>query len=139
MMEYFAKVHKDGNDFVVSFPDFANINTYGASLEEAMANAQEALNGALETDFERGYSIPEAKDFAGKRTYHPIAVLPHIEIAYALKKLRNGHSQSDIARKLGISYQAYQKLENPRKCNPTIKTLERIGAVMGKRLSLSWT
>ena len=139
MMEYFAKVHKEGDDFVVSFPDFANINTYGASLEEAMANAQEALNGALETDFERGYSIPEAKDFAGKRTYHPIAVLPHIEIAYALKKLRNGHSQSDIARKLGISYQAYQKLENPRKCNPTIKTLERIGAVMGKRLSLSWT
>jgi antitoxin HicB len=53
--------------------------------------------------------------------------------------MRDGRTQIEIARKLGISYQAYQKLENPRKCNPTIKTLERIGEVMGKRLSLIWT
>ena len=38
----------------------------------------------------------------------------------ALRKLRNGRPQVEIARKLNVSYQAYQKLENPRRCNPTI-------------------
>jgi antitoxin HicB len=137
-MEYFARITKSGPDFLVAFPDFPNINTYGADLEEALKNAREALNGTLESEFERGYSLPIAGHFAGKRSYHSIQVLPHIEIAYGLKKMRNGHSQTEIARKLGITYQAYQKLENPRKCNPTVKTLERIGEVLGKELVISW-
>ncbi|GHV34387.1 hypothetical protein AGMMS4952_26770 [Spirochaetia bacterium] len=45
-------------------------------------------------------------------------------------------SRTDIARKLGLSYQAYQRLENPGKANPTIKTLERIAHVFGQELSV---
>ena len=137
-MEFYARISKSEGDYLVSFPDFPNINTYGSTLEDALDNAQEALNGTLETEFERGYSLPSQSDHKGKRSYHPVRVLPHIEIAYELKKLRNGHSQTEIARKLGISYQSYQKLENPRKCNPTVKTLERIGRVLGKELIISW-
>jgi antitoxin HicB len=138
MMEYYAHIAKSGSDYLVAFPEFPNINTYGSDLDGALANAKEALNGTLETEFERGYSLPVSGKHAGKRSYHAIPVLPHIEIAYELKRLRNGHSQTDIARKLGITYQSYQKLENPRKCNPTVKTLERIGDVLGKRLILIW-
>jgi antitoxin HicB len=137
-MEYFARVHRDKGQFVVTFPDFPNVNTFGDSLEEALAHAREALNGALESDFERGYALPDPTDFRGRKSHHPIRVLPHIEIAYELKKIRKGASQSQIAAKLGISYQAYQKLENPRKCNPTIKTLERIGDVFGRELRISF-
>jgi antitoxin HicB len=138
MMEFQALLQKKEGAYLVSFPDFPSINTYGTSLDKALINAREALNGALESDFERGYRLPEPLDFTGKRGYHPIRLLPHIEIAYELKKLRNGHSQSEIARRLGITYQAYQKLENPRKCNPTVKTLEKIGAVLGKDLVVSF-
>ncbi|MBN2036993.1 MAG: helix-turn-helix transcriptional regulator [Chitinispirillaceae bacterium] len=52
---------------------------------------------------------------------------------------RTGKSQGEIARLLGISYQAYQKLENPRRCNPTIKTLEKICASMGRKLEVSFS
>jgi antitoxin HicB len=138
-MEFFAKIRAEGRDYLVSFPDFPNINTYGSTLAEAKAAAQEALNGALESDFERGYSLPYPSKHSGKRGYHAVPVFPHIEIAYALKKMRSRHTQTEIARKLGISYQAYQKLENPRRCNPTVKTLERIGEVLGKRLVITWT
>ena len=65
-------------------------------------------------------------------------MLPRVEIAYALKRMQNGHSQTGIARKPGIAYQSYQKLENPRKCNPTVKTLEKIGEVLGKERVISW-
>jgi antitoxin HicB len=33
--------------------------------------------------------------------------------------------------------QSYQRLENPRKANPTVKTLERIAHVYGRELSIS--
>ncbi len=137
-MEYSARITKSGPDYLVAFPDFPNINTYGGSLEKAMEAAREALNGTLETEFERGYVLPVPGKYLHKRSYHAIPVLPHIEIAYALKRMRNGHSQTEIARRLGITYQSYQKLENPRKCNPTVKTLEKIGEVLGKELVISW-
>ena len=136
-MHFYARIVKVGGDYIVSFPEFANINTYGETLEQAKENAAEALNGCLESDFERGFSLSFPKEYHGNNFY-PVKVYPHIEIAYILRKLRNGKSQVEIARKLGISYQAYQKLENPRKCNPTIKTLERIGNTLGKELEIKF-
>ncbi|MBF0432427.1 MAG: type II toxin-antitoxin system HicB family antitoxin [Fibrobacteria bacterium] len=137
MMYYYAKLNKSDGVFLVSFPDFKNVNTYGETKEDALLNAEEALNGSIESDFERGFSLPKPTKFKQKNTF-PIKVFPHIEIAYQLKKLRKGKSQVDIARRLGISYQAYQKLENPRKCNPTIKTLEKISNVLGKKLNVAF-
>lgn len=139
-MEYFARVFKDkeSGDFVVSFPDLPNINTCGFTLDHALEMASEALNVVLEMDFERGYDAPPPRNFAGKKNMHPIVVEPHIALSYEMKKLRKGQTQGELASKLGISYQAYQKLENPRKCNPTIKTLEKIGAALGKRLVVTF-
>jgi antitoxin HicB len=137
-MHYYAKVKKQDGAFIVSFPDVPNVNTYGDTLEEALSNAAEALNGALESDFERGYTLPEPKPQKG-RDYHVIEVLPHIELPFRLRQLRKGQTQTEIARKLGLSYQAYQRLENPRRCNPTLKNLERLSQVFGRRVELSFT
>lgn len=134
-MEYMAKLRREDGVYLVSFPDFPNINTYGETREEALENASEALNGALLVDFERGYTLPEPV-VARSRNTCPIRVHPNIAIAYQLRRLRQNQSQADVARRIGISYQAYQKLENPRKCNPTVKTLEKIGAALGKTLDV---
>lgn len=137
MLTYAAKVSREDGAYLVSFPEWPDVHTYGDTLEEALANASEALNGAIESDFERGFELPEPGAHRG-RTFHSVAVLPHIEIAWRLRKLRHGRPQSEIARRLNVSYQAYQKLENPRKCNPTVKTLERIGAALGKRVKIEF-
>lgn len=134
-MHYYAKIKKTDGVYLVSFPDFPNINTYGETKPEAVQSAAEALNGVLETDFERGFEIPKAKMYKGIG-YYTIPVAPHIAIAYTLRQLRKNASQSDIAKRLGISYQAYQKLENPRHSNPTLKTLEKISAILGKQLEI---
>jgi antitoxin HicB len=60
--------------------------------------------------------------------------VPHLALSLRLRELRGEQSQTDIARKLG---QSYQRLENPRKANPTVKTLERIARVYGRELSIS--
>lgn len=132
-MTYTAIIKKNNGSYLVEFPDIPNINTYGNDIDDAIKNAKEALNGCLESDFERGFILPRQRQSKYRNAY-AIEVAPHIALAYQLRKIRNGMSQSQIAKKLGISYQAYQKLENPRKCNPTIKTLEKISNVFGKNL-----
>lgn len=137
MLTYSARIVKEDGVYLVSFPEFPNVHTYGETLDEAVSNASEALNGAIESDFDRGFDLPQPKKHAGK-AYHDITVLPHIEIAWRLRKLRKGCPQTEIARRLSVSYQAYQKLENPRKCNPTVKTLEKIGKAFGKKLRIDF-
>lgn len=137
-MRYYANIKLVDGDYIVSFPEFPNINTFGETKEEALCMASEALNVCLEVDFDRGFSLPAQKIHRGKNMY-PIQVLTHIAVAYTLRSLRENTSQKLIANSLGITYQAYQKLENPRKCNPTIKTLEKIGRKLGKQITVSFS
>jgi antitoxin HicB len=137
MLQYPATIKKTKEGFLVSFVDFDTIHTWGATLEQALENAEEALNGCLESDFERGFSIPEPSEKKG-RTVHYIPVKPHIAVALMLRAMRAGHTQQEIARKLNISFQVYQRLENPRKANPTIKTLEKVARAYGKHVSVGF-
>ena len=134
-MEYYAHIKKSDGVYLVSFPDVPGALTYGETLAEAKKHAAEALNGVLSVDFERGYTIPKPKERSGDRMY-PILVYPHIALAFTLRNMRKKKTQQQLAKELGISYQAYQRLENPRTSNPTVKTLERIGEVLGKQVQV---
>ncbi|GHT59650.1 hypothetical protein FACS1894109_15960 [Spirochaetia bacterium] len=131
-MTYNCEITQDGDRFDVVFPDMTNIQTCGFTHEEALAMAKEALDGCLESDVAHGRDIPAPSFKDG----FPIAVANNIVVAMRIRQLRGEQSQTDIARKLGLSYQTYQRLENPRKANPTVKTLERIAHVFGQELSV---
>lgn len=134
-MEYYCAISQEDGLYGVEFPDLPNVITVGSTHEEALAMATEALNAALESDVSRGLSLPEAAAGPGKGLY-PIEVSPHITLAWEIRRLRGDLSQSEIAARLGLSYQAYQRLENPTKSNPTVKTLERVARALGKRLEV---
>jgi len=133
-MRYYCEIELEDGLYGVTFPDFPNIITVGKDRDEAIAMAHEALNAALACDVSRGLPLPEPSP--AKKGWHPVDVLPHILVAWQIRKLRGKLSQSEIAERMGLSYQAYQRLENPIKGNPTIKTLERVARVMGKQLSI---
>ena len=137
MLSYSARIKKEDDGYIVTFPDFNNIVTYGLTVDEALAHAEEALNGCLESDFERNFRIPDPSRVTGKNV-HRIPVAPHIAVAVMLRTLRADRSQMEIAKQLNIAYQVYQRLENPRKTNPTIKTLEKIARVFGRRVELGF-
>lgn len=137
MLSYAARIRKESDGYLVTFPDFENVITYGMTVEEALANAEEALNGCLQSDFERNFKIHEPSRVLGKNV-HRIPVAPHIAVAIMLRTLRADRSQMEIAKELNIAYQVYQRLENPRKANPTIKTLEKIARVFGRRVEVGF-
>lgn len=53
---------KEGEAFGVHFPDIPGCFSAGDTLDEAVANAKEALAGFLELCSEDGENIPEASD-----------------------------------------------------------------------------
>ena len=134
-MVYYCRLVEEEGIFLVEFPDVPNALTSGHSRDEALANAVEALNGVLESDIAQGFPLPEART-GPRRGLHGIEVEPHILVAWELRRLRGDLPQSEIASRLGLSYQAYQRLENPAKANPSVKTLQRVAKAFGKRLKI---
>jgi len=141
ILTYPARIKKLSEDrtYLVEFPDLPGCLTEGDSLEEAKQNAKEALTGYLASVFERNLTIPDPSALKGKNVYN-IEPEPEVAVPIILKKLRETRklTQSDIAKALGISYQAYQRLEKPGKSNPTLKTLERLAKVFDKDLRLEF-
>ncbi|WP_420962372.1 type II toxin-antitoxin system HicB family antitoxin [Brucella sp. IR073] len=60
MRNYVGLIHKEpGSDYGVHFPDFPGVVTAGRDLDEARANAEEALAFHVEGMTEDGETIPE--------------------------------------------------------------------------------
>ncbi len=126
------ELDEDGKTFNVSFPDLEGCFTYGSTLEETKKNAQEALSVHLESLDSRSKQIPHPSTIKGKNVFY---ISPDIKIAFAIeiKRIREkkGLTQKAIAEKMGIGWASYQRLENPRRTNPTLDTIHRLEEVLG--------
>jgi transcriptional regulator with XRE-family HTH domain len=62
-----------------------------------------------------------------------------IKIAFAIHlrrlRMKKGLTQNDVAKRLGISQQAYAKLEIPD-CNPSLETIKRLSDALHVNIDL---
>ncbi|MCL2480907.1 MAG: type II toxin-antitoxin system HicB family antitoxin [Spirochaetaceae bacterium] len=111
--------------------------TYGNTLEEAKSMAVEAVSGLLETYLEHGdkFTIPKGKS---SPDWYNIEIEPSMAFALWLRNARisNNMTLAEVAEKMGVKYQVYQKLENPQTANPTLKTLKKLETIFGQELVL---
>ena len=137
MIAYPALFKYDDKEKVynVRFPDLPGCLTYGETIGEAMAMAKEALTGFLQSVDARKLKLPNPSKFKGDEVVY---IEPETPVAFAmwLRQQREalGLSQSDVAKKLGIKYQTYQRIESPSKTNPTLKTILRVEKVFNQKL-----
>ena len=127
-MTYNCDITSEEGKFVVRFPDMTNAITFGNSQEEALFMAQDVLNGILASHLDNGYPIPEPTYKGGR----PVEVSPKVAFAIGLRKARAERSQKEVAAKAGMTYQQYQRLENPHKTNPTLETLYKLQKVFNR-------
>ena len=128
-MTYNCDITKEEDKFVVRFPDMPNAITFGNSIEDALSMAQDVLNGILASHIDNGYPISESKYNGG----YPIEVSPKVAFALELRKARANHSQKEVAQKVGMTYQQYQRLENPHKTNPTLETIYKLQKIFNRQ------
>ncbi|MCI6187335.1 MAG: type II toxin-antitoxin system HicB family antitoxin [Spirochaetia bacterium] len=127
-MTYNCNITNEDGKFIVRFPDMSNAISMGETQEEALFMAQDVLNGILASHLDNGYPISDPKYTGG----YPIEVSPKVAFAIELRKARAGHSQKEVAAKAGMTYQQYQRLENPHKTNPTLETLYKLQKVFNR-------
>ncbi len=117
--------------FFVRFVDIEEGITEGDTLEDAAFNAAEVLTGVLAYRLEKGQDIPAPSESAGRPVALPSAAVQAVMI---LREARGG-SIADLARGLGTSWAAAQRLDDPHHW-PSLKQLDRAARVLGRRLVL---
>jgi antitoxin HicB len=139
MLKYPAIFTPEESGFSIEFPDFPGCFSQGENLDEALAMAEEALNGHIRCLIEMNANIPESSEIQGENI-HYISVEPEIAIPILLQNIRKKESlsQSEVARRINIAYQSYQRLEKVKGFNASIKTLSKIAKVLGKRLDVNF-
>jgi antitoxin HicB len=133
MKAYTAHIWKESNNtYSVEFPDLPGCFSSGDTLAEAKLMAREALNGYLESLDSRKLTIPEPSSITGDDMY-PIE--PNLSVAFAItlkqEREKQGLTQKEVAKQLGVHWSAYQRIENPRRTNPTLATIEKLQNVFG--------
>ena len=135
MIAYPAKFKKAAEGgYVVEFIDIPSCVTEGDTLEEAKAMAKDAISAILYSLDSRKMTIPEPSTIRGRGIYY---IEPELKVAFAitLKKERErlGLSQKDIAERMNVNWAYYQRIENPRRTNPTLGTIEKLQKVFNRR------
>jgi antitoxin HicB len=94
-----------------------------------------AVPGLLEShiDHDDDFAIPEMPK---NSDWYAIPLESGLAFSLWLRNERKAHNMTlaEVAEKMGVKYQVYQKLENPRTANPTLKTLKKIESIFGKEL-----
>lgn len=139
---YYAAIfyEKTSKTYGVRFPDFPTIVTFGNSFPEAVEMAKEALIAMLESGFDRNQPLPVSHKPKTKRGDKVVFIPmePDVQTAYLLRHWRQsaGLTQKQLAARMGISFQAYQRMERPGHANLTVATLQKIADALDKHLVL---
>ena len=127
MIRYPAIFHKEKKGFWVEFPDIPGCVTEGKNFDHALLMAKEALSGILEVRLEYDEPIRKPAARKGKNVFWVEPEL-HIGVAVTLRWIRKkkGRTMKEIAQRMGVSIGEYQRLEDPKRSNPTLKKLEHV-------------
>lgn len=136
MLSYPARIAKDGDGFMVSFPDIPEALTGAPSRAEAIAMAADALTTAMDFYFEDRRPVPAPS--APKRGQIMVGLPPSVGAKVLLlnEMLAQGTRPADLARLMNIRPQEVNRLTTLR--HPTkIDTVADALRALGKRLELS--
>ena len=136
MLSYPARIARDGDGYMVSFPDIPEALTGASSREEAIEMAADALTTAMDFYFVDRQSVPPPSE--AKRGQVMIDLPPSIGAKVLLlnEMLAQGTRPADLARLMNVRPQEVNRLTTLR--HPTkIDTVAAALKALGKRLELS--
>ena len=112
MSIYPATIRRDGDSFVVLFPDIPHAHTDGKSRGEALSHAPDALQAGIAMLMEKDMDIPTPGKPAGRK---PVLAGPsrcdRVAKAQLYTALRSsGVRKAELARRVGIHKQQVERL-----------------------------
>jgi antitoxin HicB len=136
MLSYPARLSRDGEGFMVSFPDIPEALTSGASREEALDMATDALTTAMDFYFEDRRPVPAPSRPKRGQVLIDLPASVSAKVLLLNEMLRQQVKPAELARRMNVRPQEVNRITTLR--HPTkIDTISQALAVLGKRLDLS--
>jgi antitoxin HicB len=131
MLAYPVNLEEDGKWLIVSFPDIPEGHSNGIGLKDALAMAADGLAAAISFYFDRNEAVPlPSKPKAGQHTVTlPLSVSAKILLWNEM--IRQNVKPAELARRMGISRQAAQRLTDIRhatKIDTVAEAMEAVGS-----------
>jgi antitoxin HicB len=134
-MQFPARLATNGEGgFIVTFPDVDDALTEGASREEALANAADALEVALLGRMKDGEDIP-APSGGEAGALVPLSAQIAAKVAFYTAFRESGLSRSALARRLGKDEAEVRRMLDPHHATKLPALDEGIRA-LGRRLTV---
>lgn len=131
---YGAVLSHEEDGIVITIRDL-DISTWGETEEEAIFNAQEALDGVLESMAAHEQEVTLPSSIQEGEVPIPVSARVAAPVLIHVLRLQQQASLSQIAKTLGKSYQAVQRMEQSG-TNLTLKSLDQTFAALGATVEL---
>jgi antitoxin HicB len=139
MLRYPIKLTPDTNgSFLVTFIDIPEANSVGDDEDEALLNAQDALESALEIYFDERRPVPLPTQV---KPLQACVMLPALEASKVLiwnEMLSQNIRKAELARRLNVHMPQIDRLFDIRHSSK-LEFVERAAAALGKKLVVSLT
>ncbi|MBS0426649.1 MAG: type II toxin-antitoxin system HicB family antitoxin [Proteobacteria bacterium] len=135
MFSYPARVTRDGEGFVVTFPDIPEAVTGAADRAEAIELASDALTTAMDFYFEDRRAVPLPSPRKGGQILVDLPASVAAKILMLNEMVAQGTRPAELARLMNVRPQEVTRLMDLH--HPTkIDTIAAAIRAMGKRLDL---
>ncbi len=135
MLSYPARVTRDGDGFMVSFPDIPEALTGAASREKALAMAADALTTAMDFYFEGRRAVPPPSVPKRGQVLIDLPASVAAKVLLLNEMVAQGTRNVDLARRMNVRPQEVNRLTDLH--HPTkIDTIAQALQALGKRLEL---
>ena len=132
-MRYPAKMTREGNRVLISFPDFPNIHTFGDDEAEALARGADALETMIAAMIADREDIPEPSRAKGKSIN--LSALAAAKIALYRLMRAEGIGKAELGRRLNCHLPQVDRLLDLRHAS-RFDQVEAAFGVLGKRLEI---
>lgn len=134
--EYPVNIEEEAGEFLASFVDFPEVVTGGASLQEALEEAEDALEEAIAGRINRNESIPEPKQAAKSEQYF-VPVQPQFAMKAFLHMLmlKKKLSKTDLAKMVELDEKEVRRMLDS-KHNTKLVRLQSILKALGGRVAI---
>lgn len=132
---YPARVTRDGNEFLVTFPDVPEAITTGATRDEALAMAVDALVTSMDFYFEDRRAVPLPSPIKRGQVGIELPASVAMKVLLLNELVDAGVRNAELARRMGTTAQEVTRLTDLH--HPTkIDTIARALKTLGRSLDL---
>lgn len=135
MLSYPARIVRDGDGFMVSFPDIPEALTQAATREEALEMAADALTTAMDFYFEDRRHVPAPSQAKRGQVLVDLPASVAAKVLLLNELIAQGMRNAELARLMNVSPQEVSRLTDLHHATK-VDAIDAALQTLGKRLEL---